>query len=288
TNSIEHSEFNISFITSKDIPVILKYFTIGEISKFFNISIKTLRYYDEIGLLKPAYINQDNKYRYYSIEQFMKIDLIKYFKITGMSLDVIKDILNSECSIELVMNNIKIQSSKLEEKINELTIVKKYLDNLENNISENIRYGLNDVFIKYNEERIFMNYDIVSNNTEELDLNLRDIILDLENKQNEVYVQMGSTVQYKVLKDENKIIYKGIKAFCKDEKNQNILPEGEYVTLIFEGSLKESINYYKKILDYIKINNIEVVGDFNEIWLMPKIDENLEEKSLVKIEILKK
>ena len=71
-------------------------------------------------------------------------------------------------------------------------------------------------------------------------------------------------------------------------KNQNILPEGEYVTLIFEGSLKESINYYKKILDYIKINNIEVVGDFNEIWLMPKIDENLEEKSLVKIEILKK
>ncbi len=262
------------------------YFTIGEISKFFNISIKTLRYYDEIGLLKPAYINQDNKYRYYSIEQFMKIDLIKYFKITGMSLDVIKDILNSECSIELVMNNIKIQSSKLEEKINELTIVKKYLDNLENNISENIRYGLNDVFIKYNEERIFMNYDIVSNNTEELDLNLRDIILDLENKQNEVYVQMGSTVQYKVLKDENKIIYKGIKAFCKDEKNQNILPEGEYVTLIFEGSLKESINYYKKILDYIKINNIEVVGDFNEIWLMPKIDENLEEKSLVKIEIL--
>lgn len=264
------------------------YFTIGEISKFFNISIKTLRYYDEIGLLKPAYINQENKYRYYSIEQFMKIDLIKYFKITGMSLDVIKDILNSECSIELVMNNIKIQSSKLEEKINELTIVKNYLDNLENNISENIRYGLNEVFIKYNEERIFMNYDIVSNNTEELDLNLRDIILDLENRQNEVYVQMGSTVQYKVLKDENKIVYKGIKAFCKDEKNQNILPEGEYVTLIFEGSLKESINHYKKILDYIKINNIEVVGDFNEIWLMPKIDENLEEKSLVKIEILKK
>ena len=163
-----------------------------------------------------------------------------------MSLDVIKDILNSECSIELVMNNIKIQSSKLEEKINELTIVKNYLDNLENNISENIRYGLNEVFIKHNEERIFMNDDIVSNNTEELELNLRDIILDLESKHKEVYVQMGSTVSYKVLKDENKIAYKGIKAFCKDEKNINILPKGEYVTLIFEGSLKESINHYKK------------------------------------------
>ena len=264
------------------------YFTIGQISKFFNLSIKTLRYYDKIWLLKPAYINKDNKYRYYSIEQFMKIDLIKHFKITGMYLDVIKDILNSECSIELVISNIKSQSSKLEEKINELTIVKNYLDNLEHNISENIKYGLNEIFIKYNEERIFMNYDIVSNSVEELDLNLRDIILDLENKQNDVYVQMGSTIPYKELKDENKIVYKGIKDFCKDEKNINILPKGEYVTLIFEGSLKESINNYKKILDYIKVNNIEVVGDFNEIWLMPKIDENLEERSLVKIEILKK
>lgn len=36
------------------------------------------------------------------------------------------------------------------------------------------------------------------------------------------------------------------------------------------------------------MNNIEVVGDFNEICLMPKIDENLEERSLVKIEMLKK
>lgn len=264
------------------------YFTIGEISKFFNISIKTLRYYDEIGLLKPAYINKENKYRYYSVDQFMKIDLIKHFKITGMSLDVIKDILNSECSLELVIDNIKNQSSKLEKKINELTRVKKYLDNLESNISDNLRYGLNKVFIKYNEERMYMNYDVVSDSTEELDLNLRDIILDLENKQNEIYVQMGSTVPYKVLKNENKIIYKGIKAFCKDENNSNILPKGEYVTLIFEGSLKKSLNHYKKILDYIKVNNIEVVGDFNEIWLMPKIDENLEERSLVKIEILKK
>lgn len=263
------------------------YFTIGEISKFFNISIKTLRYYDEIGLLKPAYINKENKYRYYCVEQFMKIDLIKHFKITGMSLDVIKNILNSECSIELVLENIKKQSNILEEKINELTVVKTYLDNLENNISQNIEYGLDEVFIRHNEERQYMKYEVISNNLEELDINLREIILDLEKKQNEVYAQMGSTVSYDKLKNDSKILYKGFKAFCKDENNINILPEGEYITLIFEGALKGSIHHYRKILDYIEDNNIEVVGDFNEIWIMPKIDENLEEKSLVKIEILK-
>ncbi|SDL31594.1 MerR family transcriptional regulator [Romboutsia lituseburensis] len=264
------------------------YFTIGEISKFFNIPIKTLRYYDEIDLLKPARINKDNKYRYYSVEQFIKIDLIKHFKATGMSLEVIKSILNSDCSIELVLENIKLQSKKLEHKINELTNVKNYLDNLEKNISQNIEYGLDEIFIKYNDERIYMNYDVVSTNLEELDINLRDVILDLEKNNKEAYSQTGATISYDILKNEKKVLYKGFKAFCNDNKNVNILPKGDYITLIFEGSLIDSVNHYKKILDFIEENNIEVQGDFNEVWIMPKIDENLKEKSLVKIEILKK
>lgn len=70
------------------------YFTIGEISKFSNISIKILRYYDKIGLLKLAYITKENKYRYY--------------------------ILNSECSLELVIDNIILD---LENKQNENKII---------------------------------------------------------------------------------------------------------------------------------------------------------------------
>ena len=70
------------------------YFTIGEISKLSSISLKTLRYYDEIGLLKPKYVNKENNYRYYSIEQLTTIDLIKLFKSTGMALALIKEILS--------------------------------------------------------------------------------------------------------------------------------------------------------------------------------------------------
>ena len=44
-----------------------EFFTIGEISKLFNINSKTLRYYDEIDLFKPSYVDEHNKYRYYSI-----------------------------------------------------------------------------------------------------------------------------------------------------------------------------------------------------------------------------
>ncbi|WCG35018.1 MerR family DNA-binding transcriptional regulator [Companilactobacillus farciminis] len=44
-------------------------FTIGQLSKLFNIKVPTLRYYDEVGLLKPAKINNKTHYRYYSTQQ---------------------------------------------------------------------------------------------------------------------------------------------------------------------------------------------------------------------------
>lgn len=52
------------------------YLSIGKVSKLKNVSIKSLRYYDEIGILKPAYINEQTNYRYYKEEQLFLLDAI--------------------------------------------------------------------------------------------------------------------------------------------------------------------------------------------------------------------
>ena len=44
------------------------YLSIGAVSKRKGVSIKSLRYYDRIGVLRPAYINKDTNYRYYKEE----------------------------------------------------------------------------------------------------------------------------------------------------------------------------------------------------------------------------
>ncbi|MCX7746009.1 MAG: MerR family DNA-binding transcriptional regulator [Clostridia bacterium] len=54
-----------------------EYYTIGEVSKIKDITIKALRFYDRIGLLKPHHIDLFNQYRYYHIKQFIQIDIIK-------------------------------------------------------------------------------------------------------------------------------------------------------------------------------------------------------------------
>ena len=64
--------------------------TIGEISKLTNLPIRTLHYYDEIGLFKPAYVDKKTNYRYYSESQIHNIDLIKSLKYIGTSLEDIK------------------------------------------------------------------------------------------------------------------------------------------------------------------------------------------------------
>ena len=64
--------------------------SIGEFSNICKVSTKTLRYYDEIGLLKPSEINPENGYRYYAIEQLEKMLFINRLKSYSFSLDEIK------------------------------------------------------------------------------------------------------------------------------------------------------------------------------------------------------
>lgn len=53
-----------------------QYMSIGKVSKQKNVSIKSLRYYDQIGILKPAFVNTETNYRYYTQDQLYLLDAI--------------------------------------------------------------------------------------------------------------------------------------------------------------------------------------------------------------------
>ncbi|MGM0168895.1 hypothetical protein IGI39_004650 [Enterococcus sp. AZ135] len=58
--------------------------SIGEVSKLFDVHIKSLRYYEEIGVFKPHYVDPNNHYRYYSYQQLSVLEAIK----TCIELDI--------------------------------------------------------------------------------------------------------------------------------------------------------------------------------------------------------
>jgi hypothetical protein len=66
-------------------------YTIGEFARIGNVSRKTLRYYDEIGLLHPARVDEANRYRYYSDDQVEVILTISELKGLGLRTGAGKD-----------------------------------------------------------------------------------------------------------------------------------------------------------------------------------------------------
>lgn len=69
-------------------------YTVKKLAQLSGVSIRTLRFYDEIGLLKPAYYG-DNQYRYYEEEQLLMLQQILFFRELGFQLNDIKKIISS-------------------------------------------------------------------------------------------------------------------------------------------------------------------------------------------------
>ena len=68
---------------------------IGEFSQLMQVTIKTLRHYEQKGLLIPDEVDEWTGYRYYSIEQMQKLQAIRDLQRLGFSLDEIEDLCNS-------------------------------------------------------------------------------------------------------------------------------------------------------------------------------------------------
>ena len=66
-------------------------YKIGDFSNISGISIRTLRYYDDIDLFKPKEVDLFTNYRYYTIEQLDDLKLINELKEIGFSLEEIKN-----------------------------------------------------------------------------------------------------------------------------------------------------------------------------------------------------
>lgn len=110
-------------------------YTVQKLSKLAGVSTRTLRYYDEIGILKPARINSSG-YRIYGEEEIDILQQILFYKELGINLDTIKSILENPLFNKL--NSLKDHHNKLLEK-------RKQLDLLIENVEQTIASVKGDV-----------------------------------------------------------------------------------------------------------------------------------------------
>lgn len=86
---------------------------IGEFSKLCRVPVKTLRYYDEVGLLEPDRVDEFTGYRYYTVDQLARINRILALKDLGFSLDEIAQLLSEDLSLDELRGMLKLRRSEI-------------------------------------------------------------------------------------------------------------------------------------------------------------------------------
>ena len=84
---------------------------IVDFSKLSRVTVKTLRYYDEVGLLQPAHVDNTTGYRYYAYSQLPRLNRILALKDLGFSLEEICKLLSDALTVEQMHGMLKLRQA---------------------------------------------------------------------------------------------------------------------------------------------------------------------------------
>lgn len=240
-------------------------YKIGEFSKITELSVKTLRYYDEENILKPSYRNQENGYRYYSEEDYDKALLIVLLRKLNFSIMELKDVLTIYQSKNDLPYILKEKKAIVQEQIDKDKALLKEID----------------LFIHSNRyEKNSVNYQV--------DIKTVATVFVASIRYHGKYNELGKYIGeiYKNIKGNgcgypfNCYYEEGYKEIADIEIcvpikkkliNQKIqtkeLPEIKAIHTVHYGPYDELGKAYKTIIDYAKRKNLNCVLPSREIYV---------------------
>lgn len=92
-------------------------YRISEIASFFGVTTTTIRYYEEYGILKPAKVDEQTRYRYYDMKNINMIGNILGLRKSGMGMMQIKDYLDGKLSMNDYISDLKMKRFFLDKQI---------------------------------------------------------------------------------------------------------------------------------------------------------------------------
>ncbi len=93
---------------------------IGEFSRIVQVPVPTLRYYDQVGLLKPVEVDEETGYRYYAVSQVARLNSILALKSLGFELAQIGVLLTEGVSAEQMRGMLRLRRAQLSQQLADL------------------------------------------------------------------------------------------------------------------------------------------------------------------------
>ena len=238
-------------------------FSIGEMASLFNINIRTLRYYDKIGLLKPEYVDNKSNYRYYGTKQFEKLNTIRYLRALDMPIEKISEFFEHK-DVNVMVSLLKNQKEIIQNKKKELELIERKINNRSiKSFPERKALVLKSDIpvnddLEYSIRKLERNHNLNSS----VFLGKIGVRLSAENIRNMSYNSFSSI--FMLIEDED---------LCQSPAS--IINKSEYIFIRFCGTHVDAPPYYKRLMEYMNNNKFEISGDSLEITY---IDSGLTEQ----------
>ena len=136
-------------------------FTIGQFAALHEINKKTLMWYDEIGLLKPACI-KENGYRYYSYQQSAALETILMLRELNVSLDEIKQFMENR-TIDNFASLLQEKITELNQTISHLRSIQKILINQQQDMDMLRSLDIAEISLVEKQSRYLVAVDMAEN-----------------------------------------------------------------------------------------------------------------------------
>lgn len=239
---------------------------IGDFSKLARISIRMLRHYDEIGLLKPQDIDQVTGYRYYGEDQLPMASRITSLKEMGFGLAVIGDIVRNYNNPNELAKFLEIKQSEVYQELQEtnrrVRLLETAIERLrkdENSMNYNVtlkkvpqRYvaSVRDVIPAYNQEGILWNQLMTETSGYHLENEVNCLCFavfhDEGFKENDVDVEIQISVKG-TYEDTEHVKFKTV-------------PEVEIASAIYKGSYDQILEVNQSVANWVNDNGYEFNG----------------------------
>jgi len=247
---------------------------IGDFSKLSRVSVKTLRYYDATGLLKPVHVDPFTGYRFYEYSQLSVLHRVLALKDLGFSLQEIGRLLDDGLSVEQMQGMLKLRGTEARHRLHE-----------EAERLERIGARLKQI----EQEDCMSKYDVVIKSVEEVKIaSVRDVV-PTPPEQGGLWQELGEYLaqqhvrpisacftlyhddEYKEL-DWDLEVCEPIDAQLGETQRVKVqaLPAVEALACtIHNGPFSTLGEAYNAIGKWITDNNYRIVGPCREVYLRP-------------------
>ena len=241
-----------------------KYFKIGEISKLYDIGVDSLRYYEEIGIIKPR--RSESGYRLYSEQDIGYLNIIRDLRDLGFGMETIKayiDNQNVDSTLDLLFKEI----DAIDKRLTKLKELRENVTTRISNIDNAKKIKLDTIRLEYFDERNC--YSINKGYSQDSEMNI--LIKELVNKDKENLCIVGNNLFGTVIElneymKKSEIVYSSVFVVCNNGDNK--IPCGKYLSVSYRGEYSQSRYWLEKLIMYAKEKRLAIIGDALEIlWI---------------------